>query len=256
VPELARSFGRIAAEYDAVRPDYAPAALARAEEVLGLGPAARVVDLAAGSGKLTRALAARFAEVVAVEPDEEMRAILGGRSPEIELVHGTAEDLPLADAVADAVFVGDAFHWFDAARAVAELERVIRPGGGLALLWNHWWSEGPEGTADALEPQLPAAARMLLDAVYAASGRAAARASMPDPLTVFADSCFQTLAEESFSRNEALTGAAVADLYATVSSIASLVPDDRSALRRELLRLLDERYRLTITTVLHWTRRV
>jgi len=80
VSELAFSFGRIAAEYDDVRPDYAPESLDRAEEVLGLEAGSRVVDLAAGSGKLTRALVPRFAEVVAVEPNDEMRGVLAGRS--------------------------------------------------------------------------------------------------------------------------------------------------------------------------------
>src|SRR5436190_23167033 len=74
--ELARSFGRIASEYDAVRPDYAPEAVARAQEALGLGPQARVVDLAAGSGTLTRALTRTFTDVVAIEPDDDMRAVL------------------------------------------------------------------------------------------------------------------------------------------------------------------------------------
>ena len=125
--ELAFSFGRIAAEYDDVRPEYAPEALDRAAEVLGLTADSRVVDLAAGSGKLTRPLAARFAEVVAVEPNEEMRAVLAGRSAGIKVLAGTAERMPLPDDFADAVFVGDAFHWFDGPAAVAELERVLRP---------------------------------------------------------------------------------------------------------------------------------
>jgi SAM-dependent methyltransferase len=256
VPELARSFGRIAADYDAVRPEYAPEALHRAEEVLGLDAGSRVVDLAAGSGKLTRALAGRFAEVVAVEPDDEMRAVLARRSPEVQVLAGTAEQIPLPDDSADAVFVGDAFHWFDGAAAVAELLRVLRARGGLALLWNHWWSDGDDGTVNSLEPPLPAEAQALLDEVYVRSGRAAARAELADPLDAFAGGPFQPLAEEAFARSELLSATDVVDLFATVSSVASLPPAERQALKRSLLGLLAPSYRLQIRTDLHWTRRV
>jgi ubiquinone/menaquinone biosynthesis C-methylase UbiE len=95
-----------------------------------------VVDLAAGTGKLTRRLAPSGARVVAVEPLEEMRAVLEQNVPAAEFVDGTAEALPLEAASADAVTVGQAFHWFDAERAAAEIARVLRPGGALALVWN------------------------------------------------------------------------------------------------------------------------
>ena len=253
--ELAFSFGRIAAEYDDVRPDYAPESLDRAEEVLGLEAGSRVVDLAAGSGKLTRALVPRFAEVVAVEPNDEMRGVLAGRSAGVRVLAGTAERMPLPDACADAVFVGDAFHWFDGPAAVAELARVVRPGGGVALLWNHWWSDGDDGTVNALDPPLPTAAQALFDEVYVRSGRAAARATMADPLDAFADGPFGPLTEEPFPRTEELTGAQVVDLFSTVSSMASLRPDERDELKQRLRELLEPSYRLEITSVLHWTRR-
>src|SRR5262249_31673190 len=143
--ELAFSFGRIAVEYDDVRPEYAPEALARAEEVLGLDAGSKVVDLAAGSGKLTRAPARRFAGGVAGagagEPNEERRGVRARRGGDVRGRAGPAERMPLPDSSADAVFVGDAFHWFDGAPAVDELARVVRPAGGVALLWNHWWSD-------------------------------------------------------------------------------------------------------------------
>ena len=254
--ELAFSFGRIAAEYDDARPEYAPEALQRAEEALGLGAGSRVVDLAAGSGKLTRALAGRFAEVVAIEPNDEMRTVLAQRSAGIRVLAGTAERIPLPDDSADGVFVGDAFHWFDGRAAIAELTRVLRPRGGLALLWNHWWSDGDDRTTNTLDPPIPAEAQALLDDIYVKSGRAAARAELADPLDVFAGGSFEPIVEEAFLRTRRLSGAEVVDLYATVSSIASLPPGERDQLKRSLLSLLETSYSLEITTVLDWTRRV
>ena len=252
---LACSFGRIAAEYDDVRPEYAAEALARAEEVLDLGADSRVVDLAAGSGKLTRALARRYAEVVAVEPNDEMRGVLAQRSADIRVLAGTAERMPLPDASADAVFVGDAFHWFDGAAAVDELARVVRPHGGVALLWNHWWSDGDDRTNNSLDPPLPAEAQALFDEVYVRSGRAAARAQMADPLLAFAAGRFEPLVEEAFPRTEQLSRREVVDLFTTVSSVASLPPAEREGLKRTLTELLAPSYALKIITVLHWTRR-
>ena len=253
--ELARSFGRIAAEYDAVRPDYAPEAVARAQEALELGAQARVVDLAAGSGKLTQALTRTFTDVVAIEPDDDMRAVLARRLPEVELLIGTAEQIPLPDSSADAVFVADAFHWFEGAEAVAEFDRVLRPGGGVALLWNLWWNDGEDGTSDSLDPPLPAAARALFDDVYVRSGRAAARSEKADPVASFENSPFGRPAMELFEQRRRLSGGEVLDLYATVSAVASLPVAERDALKRNVAPLLEPAYDLTITTVLYWARR-
>jgi SAM-dependent methyltransferase len=253
--ELARSFGLIASTYDAVRPEYAPQAVDRAVEVLELVPDARVVDLAAGSGTLTRALMERFHDVVAVEPDDEMRSVLARRSADFEVIVGTAERIPLPDASVDAVFVGDAFHWFDGPMAVAEIDRVLRPGRGVALLWNLWWNDGDDGTSDSLEPPLPPRARALFDDVYVRSGRAAARAEKADPAVCFRDSPFGPLAFETFERSRRLSGAEVVELYSTVSAVASLPDAERAELKSELLPLLGDAYRLKITTVLYWGRR-
>ena len=133
------SFGSVAEAYDRVRPPYFQPLLDRAQEVLELGPEARVLDLAAGSGRLTRALVARFATVLAVEPDGDMRGLLGVGT----VLPGTAERIPLANASLDAVFVGEAFHWFEAARAIAEIARVLRPRGELAIISTHWWETHP-----------------------------------------------------------------------------------------------------------------
>jgi ubiquinone/menaquinone biosynthesis C-methylase UbiE len=252
--DLARSFGRIAGDYDAARPEYAPEALDRAAEALGLTADARVVDLAAGSGTLTRALTQRFADVVAVEPDAGMRAVLEERSPQVDALPGAAERIPLPDDSVDAVFVGDAFHWFDGQAAVGELARVLRPGGGVAVLWNNWWTDGAEGTTDCLQPPLPPHARALLDGAYERSGRAAHAGVGESCLDAFAGSRFAPPVEESFRRTLTLSADEAVLLHSTVSSVASLAPDERQELIDRLAGLLAGAYRLEVTTVLHWTR--
>jgi ubiquinone/menaquinone biosynthesis C-methylase UbiE len=137
----ARGFSRSADAYDRARPDYPPAAVAWLAERLGLRPGRTVVDHAAGTGKLTRPLAATGAEVVAIEPVAEMRARIGDAA--VRSLDGTAEAVPLPDASADAVTVAQAFHWFDGPAALAEIHRVLRPGGALALVWNRRPLEDP-----------------------------------------------------------------------------------------------------------------
>ena len=126
-PRRALSFGAAASSYDAGRPSYPAEAL---RWVLPDG-AQRVLDLGAGTGKLTAAVRALGVDTVAVEPDDAMRALVPG-----EALAGTAEQIPLPDASVDAVVAGQAFHWFDAERALPEMRRVLRPGGSIGLLWN------------------------------------------------------------------------------------------------------------------------
>jgi SAM-dependent methyltransferase len=132
----ATGFGAEAAAYDRSRPSYPSDAVSWIADRLRIGPGRRVVDLAAGTGKLTGLLAPLGAQLVAVEPVAGMREQLHRGLPEVPLVAGTAEALPLADASVDAVTVAQAFHWFDADRAMAELARVVRAGGLLCLIWN------------------------------------------------------------------------------------------------------------------------
>jgi SAM-dependent methyltransferase len=122
--------------YERGRPDYPAAAVQRIVERLALRPGTTVLDLAAGTGKLTRLLLPSGANVIAVEPLHEMRAELERRVPRVATMAGTAERIPLTDSYVDAVTVGSAFHWFDADKALREIHRVLKPGGGLALLWN------------------------------------------------------------------------------------------------------------------------
>lgn len=139
----ARSFGSVAEQYERARPEYADEAVDWLVAELDLEPGSRVLDLAAGTGKLTRQLVRRGLDVIAVEPSDEMRAVLERVVPEAEALAGAAEAIPLPDGSVDAVTVGQAFHWFEPKEAFAEMRRVLRPGGGIALLWNRWDEEDP-----------------------------------------------------------------------------------------------------------------
>ncbi len=130
--ERARSFAGVAAEYERGRPAYPRTAI---EWLLGSTPL-EVLDLGAGTGKLTAGLLDAGHRVIAVEPLSEMREILTARLPRARVLAGTAERLSLADADVDAVLVGAAFHWFDQEPALAEIARVLRPRGVLGLLGN------------------------------------------------------------------------------------------------------------------------
>jgi SAM-dependent methyltransferase len=127
------SFGAAAAEYAEHRPDYAPAAVRWALEP---APGPRVLDLGAGTGKLTATLVALGAEVIAVEPDPAMLTELRRAMPDVRALPGSAEAIPLLDSSVDAVLAGNALHWFDMAIAGPEIARVLAPGGILAGLWN------------------------------------------------------------------------------------------------------------------------
>ncbi len=135
-PSAAIGFETGAAAYERGRPSYPAAAVERLVRELELAPGRRVLDLAAGTGKLTRLLVATGAAVVAVEPVAAMRAQLVAAVPGVEVLDGTAEANPLPDDAVDAATVAQAFHWFRRDEALAELSRVLRPGGGLVLVWN------------------------------------------------------------------------------------------------------------------------
>jgi SAM-dependent methyltransferase len=126
------SFGAEAAAYERGRPSYPPEAI----DWLLQENARDVLDLGAGTGKLTTRLVERGLEVVAVDPIPEMLELLSHSLPETPALLGTAEEIPLPDDSVDAVLVAQAWHWFDPERAVAEVARVLRPGGRLGLVWN------------------------------------------------------------------------------------------------------------------------
>jgi SAM-dependent methyltransferase len=235
VTELALSFGNLAEVFDRVRPPYSRRLLDQAQEALGLGADARVLDLAAGTGRLTRELAQRYSDVVAVEPDERMRAVHGAA------IAGSAESIPLEDASVDAVYVGEAFSWFDPAQAIPELVRVLRPGGGLAIVSTHWWET---------EPPLPEAALGPLSEPWERS----LPHRRPPWDDAFESSSFEALRYERDDEELTVTPDELLTLYSTTSSLAALPARERDALFARVRPLLDGPYRLPLRHELVWTR--
>jgi ubiquinone/menaquinone biosynthesis C-methylase UbiE len=157
------AFGSVAESYERRRPGYPPALIEWLAGRLGLGPGVTVVDLGAGTGKLTRALVPTGARVIAVEPLPEMLAQLEAAVPEAEALLGSAEEIPLPDGSADAVTAASAFHWFDHERALPEIHRVLRPGGALVTVGNGRDLSDPVQRAlqEILGPYLPTADEIL-----------------------------------------------------------------------------------------------
>ncbi len=233
--ELRHSFGNVAETYDRVRPPYSRVLLDRAKKLLELDAGARVLDLGAGTGRVTPELARRFENVVAVEPDERMRALNS------EALAGSAEAIPLEDASVDAVFVGEAFHWFDPDAAIPEIARVLRPRGGLAILWTHWWETEPPLPEETLAP------------LREPWDRSQPQRRLPWH-GAFAGSPFLPLQVERDTDEITVDPDELLTLYSTTSSFASLPANEREALFDRVRPLLARPYRLPLKHELTWTR--
>jgi SAM-dependent methyltransferase len=131
--EMALSFGANAADYDRLRPGYPAAAL---DWAVAGADVRTALDLGAGTGLLTKSLVDRGFDVIAIDPDDQMRAVLASRLPGVTVRAGYAEDIPQSTASVDVVFVGQAFHWFTRPAADHEIARVLRPGGIVTVLTN------------------------------------------------------------------------------------------------------------------------
>ncbi len=219
------SFDAIADRYERARPAYAEDAVSWIAQRL---PFERVLDLAAGTGKLTRQLVARGADVVAVEPGDAMRAVLERVVPEAHALAGSAEAIPLPAASVDAITVGQAFHWFRVTEALVEMHRVLRPGGGFALLWNEWDDDDPLlHELNVLIEELRPTSR---------SNEIAQRE------TVLAESpLFGELDERSFAHADRLGADAIVERVASVSAVAVATPAQQARAEARVRALVGER---------------
>jgi SAM-dependent methyltransferase len=204
------TFGAHADEYERARPEW-PEAAARWLVPKG---ADLVVELGAGTGKLTRAVAALGVRVVAVEPDRRMLAVLRGLG--LEGVEGSAESIPFADGVADAVVAGSSLHWFELELALPEIARVLRPDGRFGFGWNH------------RDDRHPAIARMT-EAVYAAQAprRGPRWRSRDWPAELAASGLFRDVEHELFEHVHELPREALRDHLLSYSGVAALAEDER-----------------------------
>jgi len=215
-----RSFELVADVYERARPEYPADAIAWLARELDLREGRTVLDLGAGTGKLTRALVPTGAHVIAVEPGEAMLAELRRVVPGVEAVIGAAEAIPLDDRSVDAVTVGQAFHWFRHDEALPELHRVLRPAGAVALIWNSRDQEHP------LQRELSELIRPLMPPNRPPVGHSAGALERSD--------LFGPVQEHSFSFVQRLDADAFADRVASISFVAAAPPDVRAELDRKL----------------------
>ena len=213
----ATSFGGVADLYERARPGYPREAV-----VWLAGDARRVVDLGAGTGKLTRELAALGYDVVAVEPSREMAERLRAAVPGAVALEGSAESIPLLDGSADAVLAGQAFHWFDAPLALAEIARVLRPQGTLGLVWNQ------------RDDALPWVAR-LSELIGSES-----EWDHSSPPEIAESALYGEVEGELFRHAQQLDRQTLVELVSSRSFTATMDPEERSALLDRVGRLYDE----------------
>jgi ubiquinone/menaquinone biosynthesis C-methylase UbiE len=216
----ARSFELVADVYERARPEYPAEAVAWIVRELDLREGRTVLDLGAGTGKLTRALVQTGARVTAVEPGEAMLGELRRVLPDVEALLGGAEEIPLGDHSVDAVTVGQAFHWFRQDEAVPELHRVLRPGGAVALVWNSRDQTRP------LQRRISELIKSLVPAGRPPVGHSANALEQSD--------LFGPVERHTFPFVQRLDADGVADRIASVSFVAAAPPDVRAELDREL----------------------
>jgi SAM-dependent methyltransferase len=234
--------------FDSAAEDYERGRTGWPPQVLDGVDGEAALDLAAGTGKLTRLIVERFDHVIAVEPADAMRALGERLVPQADWLSGTAEHVPLADASVDAAFIAEAFHWFDAARAGGELARVLRPGGALVVLFNDW--DAP------YEPPLP-------DEVHAAIAEVGERTGPAGRPKVesgvwregLAGGPFTPLALREIPHVDVTGRDGVIAYYLSISSIAARSQEEREELRAKLERLVpDAEYMLRLRAEV-WTAR-
>lgn len=224
-----RGFELVADLYEHSRPGYPADALRWFTESLELRAGRTVLDLGAGTGKLTRDLLATGARVIAIEPGDQMRARLESAVPGAEVHAGVAEAIPVPDGEVDAVTAGQAFHWFRFDEALLEVHRVLRPGGGLALIWNE---RDPE---DDLQREISTLLRPFVPPGRARVTEVGWREAVEE------SRFFGPLEERRYRFVEELDAELLRERIATISFVASALESERAWLDRELRELAETR---------------
>lgn len=227
----ARGFDSAAEVYERARPGYPAAVADHVIEGLGLKPGDTVADVAAGTGKFTADLLDRGMDVIAVEPVAGMREMFAKVLPGARVLDGTAEALPLNDANVDAITVAQAFHWFHPAEALAEFHRVLRAGGGLALIWNVRDDRVPwvERLTQIIDPHA--------DGSTVGIPRYRDRSWQP---AFDATDLFEQVSARAFEHGHATTPASLLERVESTSFIATLDPAAKEQVRAEVRALVEE----------------
>ncbi len=210
--------------YDEVRPDYPEASITTIVAAFGLDRSSRVLDLGAGTGIFTRQLQSHVGEVVAVEPSPSMRETMLAATNGVTVLDGRDDAIPLEDGSVDAVVVAQAFHWFDAPRALAEIHRVLVPGGGLALIWNE-----RDESVDWMAA-LTHAMRWDAHRPYSSNG---------DVARVVGEAAFVDVERHQFSYRQLLTHEQIYRRVLTTSYISIMDDGDQRALLADVRRVIE-----------------
>ena len=226
-------FDRVVGQYARTRPGYPEESIDWLAARAVLTSASRVLDLGAGTGKLTASLVSRGYEVVAVEPLPGMRAQLEHDMPDVRVVAGSAEQVPLPDASLDAVFVAQAFHWFEPHAALSEIARVLLPDGSFVLVWNLWDVEDPAQAAlDRIVSPLETGRIRHLTTANHPYG------AWPEVLAT--DERFAPAQRARFAHAVELAADEVAERVASMSQVQSAPPADRDGAIAEARSLVRE----------------
>jgi SAM-dependent methyltransferase len=229
----AMSFGSVAEDYNRLRPDPPESA------VDWLLPARReqIVDLAAGTGKLSRALARKSGRVIAIEPDPRMGAVLRARSPGVQVVAGVGEAIPLRTASADGLFISSAWHWMDPVIAAPEIARVLRDGGRFGLIWTSRDREaGWVQRLNNMRESYPAPAAAPKEDSPPARRRGHREMLLPDP------SPFTDIEGESFTYTRTMPVDDVVEMMGTYSGLLIASDQDRAAILASFRAVLEEEF--------------
>jgi SAM-dependent methyltransferase len=240
----ANAFGPAAVDYERARPSYPNGAIECLRKHAGVVPDAVVCDLAAGTGKLTRLLAAVGARVIAVEPVPGMREQLQAAVPDAEVLDGVAENIPLDDQSVDTVTVAQAFHWFDFDVAMREIARVLKPGGTLAVLFNQ---------RDDREPWVAS-----MNEVIQWHSRNASRYQKIDWTDMLVDAGFTGVGHEAIEWSQPMNRDLLASRVRSVSYVAKEPPDvQRDWVERVLAVVADfpDDFEMAYVTHVWWARR-
>jgi SAM-dependent methyltransferase len=227
-PAAAHGFDAAATVYERARPGYPPEAVGFLVETTHAHESGLVIDVGAGTGKLTRELIARDLRCIAIEPVEAMCDALASAVPNAPVARATAEAIPFADGAAGTVVVAQAFHWFDVPKATAEIHRILRPGGHLAVLWNV-----RDTTVDWIA-KLAAIVAPHEGAVRIPRRGERARHIIPGP-----DLPFTLIAERDFHHRQPMTPDGLIDRIASISYIAALPTEERARVTRKVQDLVE-----------------